>query len=495
MMNIRFVKSHSAKIPSAAAVVYTKARLCRRLQVLDRDLSGAISAMVAAGRFEGDTGEHLSLNLPADAPFSRLLLIGAGDPDKIDDTAAGAAGAVLFQVADKLGMADITLLEADDTAVSAQAWAHGVALGVLSSSYRFDRYRTTMKPKEKPCLKGLDVIVADPDANRDLWAKRGAIMDGVFLTRDLVSEPSNVLTPAVFADRISDLEKVGVDVEILDLKALEKLKMGALINVGRGSIRPPYVAVMRWRGARQDAPLAFVGKGVTFDTGGISLKPANGMEEMKSDMSGAAVVTGLMRALAARKARVDAVGVVGLVENMPSGNAQNPGDIVTSMSGRTIEVLNTDAEGRLVLADALYYTRTRFSPRLMINLATLTGAIVVALGEEYAGLFSNDDSLSSRIIAAGKDTGERVWPFPLDDVYDKMLRSPVADMQNITGKRGAGSITAAHFLKRFVGKVPWAHLDIAGVSFRKEARGMTPAGASGFGVRLLDRLVAAHYES
>jgi leucyl aminopeptidase len=326
------------------------------------------------------------------------------------------------------------------------------------------------------------------------------VADGVFFSRDLISEPGNIVYPETLAEAAQGLEQLGVEVEVLGEKEMKKLGMGALLGVGQGSARESKLVVMQWRGASgksegkgrkksDSAPVAFIGKGVTFDTGGISIKPSAGMEEMKYDMAGAGTVVGLMKALAGRKAKVDAVGVIGCVENMPSGTAQRPGDIVTSMSGQTIEVLNTDAEGRLVLADALWYTQDRFKPRFMINLATLTGAIVIALGHHKAGLFSNNDELAERIIAAGLAVDEPAWRMPLGPEYDKALKSDAADMKNI-GNRAAGSVTAAQFLQRFVNEVPWAHIDIAGVAWAKEARDVVPKGASGYGVRLLNQLVA-----
>jgi leucyl aminopeptidase len=325
------------------------------------------------------------------------------------------------------------------------------------------------------------------------------VADGIFFTRDLVSEPPNVLYPETLARHARSLAKLGVKVEVLGIAQMKKLGMGALLGVGQGSVRESRLVVMRWDGGgrrgpgRASAPIAFIGKGVTFDTGGISIKPAANMGDMKWDMGGSAVVIGLMKALAGRKAKVNAVGVVGLVENMPDGNAQRPGDIVTSMSGQTIEVLNTDAEGRLVLADALWYCKERFKPKFMIDLATLTGAIIIALGHETAGMFSNNDVLAGRLAAAGKAVREPVWRLPLGEDYDKALKSTIADMRNIGG-RAAGSITAAQFLQRFVGKVPWVHLDIAGVAWSEKEAPTAPRGGTGFGVRLLDRLVADHYE-
>jgi leucyl aminopeptidase len=316
----------------------------------------------------------------------------------------------------------------------------------------------------------------------------------VVLARDLVNEPANVLYPVEFARRASALKKLGVLVEVLDRLAMKKLGMNALLGVGQGSEHESRVVVMRWNGGKRgEQPLAFIGKGVCFDTGGISIKPAGGMEDMKGDMAGAACVVGLMRALAERKAKVNAVGAIGLVENMPDGKAQRPGDIVTSMSGQTIEVINTDAEGRLVLADVLHYISSRFAPKFMIDLATLTGAIMVALGQEYAGMFSNDDALAERLIAAGNATGERVWRMPLGPEYDKLIDSKFADMKN-TGGRHGGAITAAQLLQRFVGKTPWAHLDIAGTALGSPQTEINRSWSSGWGVRLLDRLVADHYE-
>jgi leucyl aminopeptidase len=321
-----------------------------------------------------------------------------------------------------------------------------------------------------------------------------AIADGVVLARDLVNEPANVLYPGEFARRASGLSKLGVNVEVLDVAAMRKLGMGALLGVGQGSAHESKVVVMRWNGGKRGTdPIAFIGKGVCFDTGGISIKPAQGMEDMKGDMAGAACVVGLMHALAARKAKVNAVGAIGLVENMPDGKAQRPGDIVKTMSGQTIEIINTDAEGRLVLADVLHYVNKRFKPKFMINLATLTGAIIVALGQEYAGLFSNDERLCERLAKAGEATGERVWRMPLGPEYDKMIDSKFADMKN-TGGRWAGSITAAQLLQRFVNKTPWAHLDVAGTAMGSPQTEINRSWGSGWGVRLLDRLVEDYYE-
>ena len=372
--------------------------------------------------------------------------------------------------------------------------AANLAYGAKLRSYRFDKYKTQLKDDAKPSVKNMKVLSRVTGAARKAYAPLAKIADGVAMTRDLVSEPPNVLYPESLANRCKELTKLGVKVQILGEAQMKRLGMGALLGVGQGSIRESRMVVMQWNGgAVKDQPVAFVGKGVTFDTGGISLKPGAGMEDMKWDMGGAGVVIGLMKSLAGRKAKANVVGVVGLVENMPDGNAQRPGDIVTTMSGQTIEILNTDAEGRLVLADALHYTINRFAPKFVVNLATLTGAIIISLGNEYAGMFSNNDQLCDRISAAGDQVSEKVWRMPMGDAYDKMINSQVADMQNIGGRAG-GAITAAQLLQRFVGKTAWAHLDIAGVTWSKKDAPTVPKGGTAFGVRLLDRLVSNHYE-
>ena len=375
--------------------------------------------------------------------------------------------------------------------------AADVALGMILRAYKFDRYKTRKKddsgePKHAPKIT---IATADIHAAKKAFEAAEAVAEGVILARNLVNEPANVLGPVEFAEEAEKLTRLGVKVEVLGEKEMKKLGMGALLGVAQGSVRPPRLVVMEWQGAKsKEKPIAFVGKGVVFDTGGISIKPALGMEEMKGDMGGAAAVIGLICALAGRKAKVNAIGVVGLVENMPDGNAQRPGDIVTSMSGQTIEVINTDAEGRLVLADALHYTNTRFEPRIMINLATLTGACMVALGHYHAGLFSNDDELADQLYDAGQSSGEKLWRLPLGEEYDKMIDSKFADMKNSSGRYG-GAITAAQFLKRFVGDTPWAHLDVAGTAMDSRENEYNQSWGSGFGVRLLDRLVRDQYES
>ena len=362
--------------------------------------------------------------------------------------------------------------------------------------YGFNKYFVKKKEGKDLTLSAVEVRTPDASKATKHFGTCSKIVAGNHFTRDLVSEPANVIYPKTLAAKAKELKKLGVDVKVLGEKEMAKLGMGALLGVGQGSARESQLVIMEYKGAKnkKEAPVAFVGKGVTFDTGGISIKPAGGMEDMKWDMGGSGVVIGLMHALAARGAKVNAVGVVGLVENMPSSTAQRPGDVVTSMSGQTIEVLNTDAEGRLVLADALHYTNTKFKPKFMVDLATLTGAIIVALGSSKAGLFSNNDTLAAQIEDAADATAEEVWRLPVGDFYDEQINSDIADMQNIGADREAGSITAAQFLQRFVGDTPWAHLDIAGVAWRKKGTETSAKGATGWGVRILNELVKENYE-
>ena len=442
-------------------------------------------------QFKGKSGSTLDILAPQGLKASRLIVAGAGKLSAIKDNdflkLGGAAAGKL-----RAGNGTVTIMAELPTGAMTPDQAAAVASGIRLRAYKFDRYKTKKKDGEEVALKGdVSLAVDDVAAARKAFAPDAQIVDGVIMARELVNEPPNVLYPAEFARRASQLRKLGVDVEVLDVKAMTKLGMGALLGVAQGSTRPGRVVIMRWNGARRgDQPVAFVGKGVCFDTGGISIKPAGSMEDMKGDMGGAACVVGLMYALAARKAKVNAVGAIGLVENMPDGNAQRPGDIVTSMSGQTIEIINTDAEGRLVLADVLWYVAKKF----MVDLATLTGAIMVALGTEYGGLFSNNDELAERLTKVGLATGERVWRMPLGPEYDKQIDSQFADMKN-TGTRNGGSITAAQFLQRFVDDTPWAHLDIAGTAMGAPKSDINQSWGSGFGVRLLERLVADYYEA
>jgi leucyl aminopeptidase len=461
-------------------------------------LLGSAAGLVARAakneRFTGKSGSALDIVAPDGLKATRLIVIGTGKAgDRKPSDLVKLGGMMQGRIPASASEATV-ILELGDGALKADA-AADVALGASMRAYTFDRYKTRRKDGEEgPSKARMTLAVADVSAARKAWSVKQAVFEGVALARDLVNEPPNVLYPVEFARRAAQLRKLGVGVEILDVKAMRKLGMGALLGVGQGSRQESRIAIMRWNGGKKKTPpLAFIGKGVCFDTGGISIKPAASMEDMKGDMAGAACVVGLMHALAARNAKVNAVGAIGLVENMPDGNAQRPGDIVTSMSGQTIEIINTDAEGRLVLADVVHYVNTRFKPKFMIDLATLTGAIIVALGQDYAGMFANDDKLSEQLTKAGLATGERVWRMPLGPEYDKLIDSKFADMKN-TGGRFGGSITAAQFIGRFVGKTPWAHLDIAGTGFASGSSDINKSWGSGWGVRLLDRLVAEEYE-
>jgi leucyl aminopeptidase len=487
--------SKSAKLSGGLAILLKASEADSAAGADVADPAGVIAKAAKIARFSAKSLTSLDLVAPEGAPVDRIVVLGLGKPAELtahDWLKAGGAAASRIKNVEKA----VIFIDAPGVEVGARA-AADFALGMLLRAYSFDTYKTKKGDEEEKSPKSIKVTVVTADASgaRKAFAESEAIAGGVCLARDLVNEPPNVLGPVEFAARAKELEKLGVEVEILTEREMRRLGMGALLGVAQGSVRPPRLAVMQWKGGKgKDRPVAFIGKGVVFDTGGISIKPAAGMEDMKGDMGGAAAVTGLMHALAARKAAVNAVGVIGLVENMPDGNAQRPGDIVTSMSGQTIEVINTDAEGRLVLCDALWYCNDRFKPQFMVNLATLTGAIVVSLGNVHAGLFSNDDQLSERLTAAGLATNEKLWRMPLGKEYDKLIDSKFADMKN-TGGRQAGSITAAHFLKRFVQDTPWAHLDIAGTAMGSPQDEINQSWGSGFGVRLLDELVRAHYES
>ncbi len=456
------------------------------------DKKGLIRNAIKAAGFKGTFGQGLTILTPQNSTLDRIILLGVGGVSELKEFSWLRLGGKLSTTLTSGGRVDV-MLELPGKPVVSPDQAADMAQGLLLGAYRFDQYKTKTK---KPTIKALKVIfhTSTASAAKKVWTGREGVTDGVLLARDLVNEPPNVLTPIEFAKRASALKKLGCKVDILDQKAMKALKMNALLGVSRGSRNPPRMAIIQWKGGKaKDSPVAFVGKGVTFDTGGISIKPSGGMEDMKGDMGGAAAVTGLMHALAARKAKANVVGIIALVENMPDGDAQRPGDIVTSMSGQTIEIINTDAEGRLVLADALWHCNKKFKPKFIINLATLTGAILVALGKEHAGLFSNNDKLSKNLAAAGISTNEKLWRMPLNKQYDKMVDSKFADMRNSAG-RFAGSITAAQFLQRFVGDTPWAHLDVAGTAMASPQTDINKSWASGFGVRLLDRLVADYYE-
>ena len=462
---------------------------------VDAASSGQVARALKTGRFEGEAMAVVEILGPHGVDAARLLIIGMGPADKA--TAAvfekiGATIAARFQACGETRVT-VDMTGVIGTLLLAGAAAH-LAHGAALRSYRFDKYRTTEKPKAKPTLTDFDIIGA-PDA-ASYHEQLAAIAAGVVRTRDLVSEPANVIYPESFVESAQSLKDLGIEITVLGEPEMRALGMGALLGVAQGSVRAPRLMAMRWNGTgNPDAkPVVFVGKGVTFDTGGISIKPAAGMEDMKWDMGGAGAVTGAMHALAARKAKAHVIGVVGLVENMPDGNAQRPGDVVTSMNGQTIEVINTDAEGRLVLCDAIWWAQEQFDPEIVIDLATLTGAIIVSLGHEYGGMFANDDGLAKQLKAAGESSGERLWRMPLGEAFDKLIDSDIADIKNV-GPRDGGSITASQFIKRFIKPgVKWAHLDIAGMVWAAKAGAVFDKGATGYGVRLLDRFIADNLE-
>lgn len=490
-MKIEFI-AQSGAADVLAVLVHSERQLAGAGSSLDQASGGALTKAMGAGRFKGASGSTLIVAAPQGVEAGSILLVSAGEAGKLDDAAVEAAAGHAYHAVKLSGAETLTI----DAAHLTPEQAARAGFAVRLAAYRFDKYLTKQKPEKIPSVTTVQVVTSDIRAAQAAFEPLSAVADAVLFSRDLVAEPANILYPAEFAKRVKTLEAMGAKVEILGEAEMEKLGMHTLLAVGMGSERESQLAVIQWNGGNEgDAPIAFVGKGVCFDTGGISLKPADGMEEMKWDMGGAAAVAGLMHALVGRKAKVNAVGVLGLVENMPDGRAQRPGDVVKSMSGQTIEVLNTDAEGRLVLADALWYTQDRFKPKFMIDLATLTGAMIISLGMEYAGVFSNDDAVASGILEAGPKVGEKVWRMPIPAEYDRHIDSPIADVKNMGNGRAGGSITAALFLQRFTNGVPWAHIDIAPTAWVKDSKNPTvPDGAVGWGVRLLDRMVADKYE-
>ncbi|MEA3388904.1 leucyl aminopeptidase [Sphingobium sp. CCH11-B1] len=449
--------------------------------------AATLAAGAAASRFTGEAGTSFESFVAEGDRTLRVLLLGIGGGSVQDAEKAGAA------LTAKLATSGATHAAVEFVGGASSDVAAALAFGARLRGWRIDTYRTRQSEKAKPTLKTLTLV---GEGAEGAWQAQAAIAEGVAFTRELVSEPANILYPESFVERCRHLAELGVKITVLDKAAMEELGMGSLLGVAQGSVREARLLAMEWdgTGGAVEKPVVFVGKGVTFDTGGISIKPAAGMEDMKWDMGGAGAVAGAMKALAGRKAKARVVGICGLVENMPDGNAQRPGDIVTSMSGQTIEVLNTDAEGRLVLCDALTWAQRTYNPQVIVDLATLTGAMIVSLGNEYAGIFSNDDGLAQDLIAAGQAVGDPLWRFPLSPAYDKLIDSPIADMKNI-GPRYAGSITAAQFLKRFIEDgVKWAHLDIAGMVWADKPGGTWDKGATGYGVRLIDRYVADRFE-
>ncbi|WP_257548585.1 leucyl aminopeptidase [Sphingopyxis sp. DBS4] len=480
-MDIQFV----AQIDASADVVAFPVRKGEAAK-----LGALLGAAAAQARFEGAAGAVAETAALDGEQAKRLLLVGIGDGTTHDLERGGAALTARLQTS---GVAAVHV----DFASAGQSDEDDVlafAMGARLRDWRLDTYRTRLADTAKPSLK--TIVIASPAGDLSArWGRYSAVADGVALTQTLVAEPPNILYPETFVERCQHLTDLGVELEVLDERQMKALGMGALLGVAQGSTRPPRLLAMRWNGGNPgEAPVVFVGKGVTFDTGGISLKPGPGMDMMKWDMGGAGAVAGAIKAIAGRKAKANVVGVVGLVENMPDGNAMRPGDIVTTMSGQTVEVLNTDAEGRLVLCDAIAWAQKAYDPKVVVDLATLTGAMVISLGHEYAGMFTNDEALAANLLEAGEASGNKLWRFPLSPAYDKLIDSPIADMKNI-GPREGGSITAAQFLKRYVNEgVAWAHLDIAGMAWADKDGPVYGKGATGYGVRLLDRFIADHHE-
>src|SRR5687768_5593772 len=489
-MKIRFAD----RLPTGdfALVVPVAGKKRDSLERLGEDRAG-VEATLTRQRFEGEVSTAAEHFVTTKGGVRRLLVVGTGNGSKPADAAeklGGMVAARLLTSGEKHAAIDLTGLGYDADA------AAKVALGASLRGWRYDRYRTRLKDKQKPTLAEITIVGGGAEAQRRWEQRWQPVLEGVKLTRELVTEPANIIYPESFVERVRHLAELGIELEVLDGAAMKKLGMGALLGVAQGSVRDPRLLVLRWNGGKKGAPtVAFVGKGVTFDTGGISIKPAQGMEAMKWDMGGAAAVAGAFKALALRKAKANLVGVCGMVENMPSGNAQRPGDVVTTMSGQTVEVINTDAEGRLVLADAITYVQRNHKPATIVDLATLTGAILVSLGHEFGGLFTPDDDLAAQLLDAGQAVGDKLWRQPMADSFDKLIDSQIADMKNV-GPREGGSITAAQFINRFVDNgTRWAHLDIAGMVWSDKPDTTYDKGATGFGVRLIDRFVEASVEA
>ncbi|MCX5519381.1 leucyl aminopeptidase [Kaistia defluvii] len=495
---ISFHKSVSAE--SGTLVVLTDETLNFGAETTGLGIAELFRKAAGTADYKAKALATLDLLAPAGLQFDRLIVVGLGKAEELVEGDWSRLGGAIQGALRKGEQATLLAERPDGKPISGEQLAD-IGMGAVLRAYSFDRYKSGKAGKDGEngkTSKGhvkLDIVGSEASKAKKAWVARSAIAEGALLARELVNEPANVLGPVEFAEKAAALEALGVTIEILTEKQMKKLGMRALLGVAQGSVRPPRLVAMHWNGSKsKDKPIAFVGKGVVFDTGGISIKPAGGMEDMKGDMGGAAAVVGAMHALASRKAKANVVGIIGLVENMPDGNAQRPGDIVEAASGVTIEIINTDAEGRLVLADALWYAQKTYEPKVVIDLATLTGAVLVALGSDHAGLFANDDALAAALSRAGDVTGEKVWRLPLGDAYDKLIESKFADIKN-TGGRHAGSITAAQFIQRFVDDgVAWAHLDIAGTAMGSPQSEINRSWASGWGVRLLDRFVADNYE-
>lgn len=494
-MKISFEK-HNKNTADAKGVLvvgaFEDALLLESAKGIDTKTNGHLSKAINSAAFKGKKDQILTILNPHNLDYDQIIIIGLGNKNEIGLRSLEESGARVMKAL-KGTPFDTVTINIPDLPLGEEGLA-AFGSGIELRAWVFDKYKTVdIKGPKGP--SNAIILTEDVSKAESAFASFHAVNEGNFLTRHVVSEPPNVLYPKTMAEQAKALTALGLQVEVLGEEEMRKLGMNALLGVGQGSDFESQLIIIKWNGSssKDEAPVAIVGKGVTFDSGGISIKPSNNMEDMKYDMGGSGVVLGLMKTLALRKANVNVVGVMGMVENMPSGTAQRPADVVKSMSGQTIEVINTDAEGRLVLADALWYTQDRFKPKAIIDLATLTGAITVALGQEYAGLFSNSDELASQIAESGEVVGEKVWRLPLGKAYDKDIDSDIADMKNVGSGRGAGSITAAQFLQRFVNKTPWVHLDIAGMAWDKQEKPLTGKGATGFGVRLLNTFISRHF--
>ena len=488
-MKVNFVSKLTEKNEILALITNKKSLL--EFKELDKNLLNKIQYAVNRENFEFNKFSSLEIINNKNSSFSKIIIISPGQKDLISGNDLAIIGGKINQICSKSKNKKVSIIVANE--ISNDENLTEIGFGATLNKYKFDKYKSKKKPSKQ--INEIEIISKNAVKLKNKFKEKNSVAEGIFLARDLVNEPSNILNPEAYAKRIKGLSKFGLKVEVLNEAKMKKLGMWSLLGVGRGSQYESQLVIMKWDGnkRKKTKPLCFVGKGVCFDSGGISLKPGNKMEEMIGDMGGSAAVVGLMKTLALRKAKVNVVGIVGLVENMPDGTAQKPGDIVKSMSGQTIEIQNTDAEGRLVLADALWYAQDKFKPEMMIDLATLTGAIVMSLGNKMAGIFSNNDDLSDKLLDAGKESGDNVWRLPLSNSYDKMINSKFADMKNI-GIGGAGSITAAQFLQRFVNKVPWVHIDIAGTATGMEKSSINTSWATGFGVNLLNTLISKFYE-
>ena len=488
-MKVNFVSKLTDKNEILALV--TDKKSLSEFKELDKNLLSKINHVINNENFEFNKFSSLEIINDKNNSFSKIIIISPGKKNSISGNDFAIIGGKINQISSKSKNRKVSVLVANDFFNDENLVEIG--FGATLNTYKFDKYKSKKKTIKQ--INEITIISKNAVKLKNKFRQKNSVAEGIFLARDLVNEPSNILNPEEYAKRIKGLSKYGLKVEVLNETKMKKLGMWSLLGVGRGSQYESQLVIMKWDGnkSKKSKPLCFVGKGVCFDSGGISLKPGNKMEEMIGDMGGSAAVVGLMKVLALRRAKVNVVGVVGLVENMPDGTAQKPGDIVKSMSGQTIEIQNTDAEGRLVLADALWYAQDKYKPEIMIDLATLTGAIVMSLGNKMAGIFSNNDDLSDKLLDAGRDSGDNVWRLPLSDSYDKMINSKFADMKNI-GIGGAGSITAAQFLKRFVNKVPWVHIDIAGTATGMEKSSINTSWATGFGVNLLNTLISKFYE-